>query len=63
MAEYSRLAKGTATVLAAGGCAPIKLPFQPDNDMMNIDDEENEESVDFDDVIEAMRERKKGSLH
>ena len=40
-----------------------KLPFQPDNDMMNIDDEENEESVDFDDVIEAMRERKKGSLH
>ena len=40
-----------------------KLPFQPDNDMMNIDDEENEESVDFDDVIEAMRERKKGNLH
>lgn len=30
MAEYSRLAKGTATVLAAGGTAPIYLPFQPD---------------------------------
>lgn len=30
MAEYSRLAKGTATVLASGGCAPIYLPFQPD---------------------------------
>jgi hypothetical protein len=30
MAEYSRLAKGTATVLAAGGCAPINLPFRPD---------------------------------
>lgn len=40
-----------------------KLPFHPDNDIMNIDDEEDEESVDFDDVIEAMRERKKGSLH
>ena len=30
MTEYSRLAKGTATVLAAGGTAPIKLPFVPD---------------------------------
>jgi hypothetical protein len=30
MAEYSRLAKGTATVLASGGTAPINLPFQPD---------------------------------
>lgn len=41
-----------------------KLPFHPDNDIMDIDDEEeDEESVDFDDVIEAMRERKKGSLH
>jgi len=30
MTEYSRLAKGTATVLSAGGTAPINLPFQPD---------------------------------
>lgn len=30
MTEYSRLAKGTATVLAAGGTAPIKIPFVPD---------------------------------
>lgn len=30
MTEYSRLAKGTATVLASGGTAPINLPFQPD---------------------------------
>ncbi len=30
MTEYSRLAKGTALVLASGGTAPIKLPFQPD---------------------------------
>lgn len=30
MTEYSRLAKGTATVLAAGGTAPIALPFIPD---------------------------------
>lgn len=29
MTEYSRHAKGTATVLASGGCAPINLPFQP----------------------------------
>ena len=30
MTEYSRMAKGTATVLASGGTAPINLPFQPD---------------------------------
>jgi hypothetical protein len=30
MTEYSRIAKGTATVLAAGGTAPINLPFTPD---------------------------------
>lgn len=30
MTEYSRTAKGTATVLASGGTAPIYLPFQPD---------------------------------
>lgn len=30
MTEYSRLARGTATVLAAGGTAPIDLPFIPD---------------------------------
>ena len=30
MTEYSRMAKGTATVLASGGCAPINLPFRPD---------------------------------
>jgi hypothetical protein len=29
MAEYSRFAKGKATVLAAGGCAPINIPFKP----------------------------------
>ena len=30
MTEYSRMAKGFSTVLASGGCAPIKLPFKPD---------------------------------
>jgi hypothetical protein len=30
MTEYSRMVKGTATVLASGGVAPIKIPFQPD---------------------------------
>lgn len=30
MTEYSRMAKGTTTVLASGGTAPIKLPFIPD---------------------------------
>lgn len=30
MTEYSRMAKGTATVLAAGGTAPINIPFVPD---------------------------------
>lgn len=30
MTEYSRMAKGTATVLTGGGTAPIKLPFVPD---------------------------------
>jgi hypothetical protein len=30
MTEYSRMAKGTSTVLASGGIAPVKLPFQPD---------------------------------
>lgn len=30
MTEYSRMAKGTSTVLAAGGIAPVNLPFQPD---------------------------------
>lgn len=30
MTEYSRMVKGTATVLASGGTAPINLPFQPD---------------------------------
>ena len=30
MTEYSRQAKGTATVLASGGTAPIYLPFKPD---------------------------------
>lgn len=30
MTEYSRMAKGTTTVLSAGGTAPINLPFIPD---------------------------------
>lgn len=30
MTEYSRMVKGTSTVLAAGGIAPVNLPFQPD---------------------------------
>lgn len=30
MTEYSKMAKGTATVLASGGTAPINLPFLPD---------------------------------
>lgn len=31
MTEYSRMAKGTSTVLATtGGIAPVNLPFQPD---------------------------------
>lgn len=30
MTEYSRMVKGSTTVLAAGGTAPIKVPFVPD---------------------------------
>lgn len=30
MTEYSRMVKGVSTVLASGGIAPVKLPFQPD---------------------------------
>lgn len=30
MTEYSRMVKGTSTVLATGGIAPVNLPFQPD---------------------------------
>lgn len=30
MTEYSRMVKGTSTVLASGGIAPVNLPFQPD---------------------------------
>lgn len=30
MTEYSRMAKGTSTVLASGGIAPVNLPFIPD---------------------------------
>lgn len=46
-----------------------KLPFESESDIMEEDeedydiDEEDDEQLTMEDIIEAMKERKKGSLH